>query len=67
MRVIIDGARCTGALNCADLAPGAFRAGPDGRAIAIDPPGASDIELLEAAENCPTGAITVTVEPERSR
>lgn len=59
MRITIDATRCTGALNCADLAPSAFRAGPNGRGVVIEPPGASETELLEAAANCPTGAIVV--------
>lgn len=59
MRIAIDDERCTGALNCLDMAPGAFRTGRDGRAAVVEVPVASATALREAVENCPTGAISV--------
>lgn len=57
-RVTVDRGRCMGSGICTALAPGLFRMdgershGPDGEC-------APDESLVDAADSCPAGAITV--------
>ncbi len=57
LTVRIDRKVCVGTSNCAEAAPAAYEmdehAAPHGR------DGASDEEILQGAEACPVGAITV--------
>lgn len=57
--VEIDRDVCMGSGNCLYAAPGAFELDADGIASVIDPAAASTDELLAAARQCPTGAISV--------
>lgn len=53
---------CIGAASCVVLAPTVFELDSDGKAI-IKPgslEGVDDQALMEAAQSCPTGAITIT-------
>ena len=57
-RIVIDGSLCSGFGTCAELAPGQLEVGPDGIArarvgVADDP------AVLDAAAQCPMGAIAV--------
>jgi ferredoxin len=57
-RIVIDGSLCSGFGTCAELAPDQFELGPDG--IAKTRVGESDDpNVLEAAAQCPMGAIAV--------
>lgn len=56
-RIQIDRSLCSGFGSCVDAAPGAFALGDDG--IAIVREGGPDDGVLEAANGCPMGAITV--------
>lgn len=57
-RIIIDREVCSGFGACADAAPRTFALGGDG--IATAPPHTDDLAgALEAARQCPMGAITV--------
>jgi len=57
-RIEIDRSLCSGFGSCTDLAPEVFELGPD--AIATVRTGeTSDPAVLEAADACPMGAITV--------
>jgi ferredoxin len=52
---VIDTAACAGHGDCADIAPDVFRV--DDVAVVIGT--ADDDTILDAAEACPSGAITV--------
>ena len=57
-RIVIDGSLCSGFGTCAELAPDQFEVGPDG--IALARVGESDDRaVLDAAAQCPMGAIAV--------
>ena len=57
-RIVIDGSLCSGFGTCAELAPDQFEVGPDG--IAAARVGESDDpNVLEAAAQCPMGAIAI--------
>ena len=60
MRVTIDEDRCTACGDCWDLCSSVFRLGDPGVAEVIaDPSTACWSCVLEAAEDCPEGAISV--------
>ena len=48
---------------CMQAAPGAFRIGDDGLAVAVEPSGGSSSssagEIAEAADSCPMAAIAI--------
>lgn len=56
----VQHARCIGSKVCLSAAPGVFHIDYDNTALVIDPEAASEQELVDAARNCPTRAITVT-------
>lgn len=63
MKITVDRDRCVGAGMCALTSPALFDQSPDdGRVILRDPSPGPDAEpeAREAAEFCPSGAITVT-------
>lgn len=57
MKIIIDENRCIGSGNCVHIAPRVFALNELRIATVMDPHGAEDSILLEAAENCPVEAI----------
>jgi ferredoxin len=57
-RIEIDRSLCSGFGSCADLAPEIFEVGPDGIA-ALRIGESDDLGVLDAADSCPMGAITV--------
>lgn len=58
--VRVERARCIGSKCCTHTAPGTFRLGRDNVATVVDPDGEPPEVVRQAAEECPTGAITVT-------
>jgi ferredoxin len=57
-QIVIDQSLCSGFGACAELAPDVIELGPDG--IATLRVGTSaDPRVLDAADSCPMGAITV--------
>lgn len=50
---------CCGNGLCADLAPDVFMLDSKQKAVVLDPDAAPADVLIEAAENCPCGAIVV--------
>ena len=58
-RIDVDPARCVSNAMCLALAPGVFAHNDNYQSEAVDPAGGSLAEILEAARNCPTEAITV--------
>lgn len=59
VRVTVDPDLCIGSGTCVHLAPGSFDLDDDGVASPIEPPLASEEDLLRAARSCPTAAINV--------
>jgi ferredoxin len=55
----IDRSLCTGYAECAGIAPEVFRLGDDSVSMILDPEGADDELILDAARACPVDAITV--------
>ena len=54
-------ARCVGNATCLATAPGVFAHNADRQSEVVDPAGATEEKILDAAVNCPTGAIRVEV------
>ncbi|MBI2059778.1 MAG: ferredoxin [Nitrospirae bacterium] len=59
MKVRVDRALCIGAANCVGIAPAVFKMDKENKAIVLDPKGADDDTVLNAAEACPTQAIVL--------
>ncbi len=56
-RIEIDRDLCIGAASCVVIAEKVFKLDDENKAIVIDPKGADDETILEAAKSCPTLAI----------
>ena len=61
-RIKIDRSLCTGYAECVGIAPEVFQLGRDNVSIVVDPEGADDETILDAARACPVDAITLTDE-----
>ena len=59
--VFVDHSRCVGNAMCLATAPGVFAHNADRQSEVVDPAGDTEEKILEAAFNCPTGAIRVEV------
>ena len=62
VHVEVDRGLCIGSGDCVDTAPDVFRLDEEDKAVVIDPDGAPVDDIVEAAQNCPVSAITVTGE-----
>ena len=62
LRITIDATKCMGSGNCLFWAPGAFDLGDDDVAVVVDPTAATERQILQAVEGCPTQAISVSKE-----
>lgn len=62
VRVEVDRDLCIGSGDCVDTAPDVFELDDEGKAVVIDPDGASTDEIVDAAMNCPVTAILVAGE-----
>ncbi len=60
LHIEVDRRRCVGNAMCLALAPGVFAYNRRRQSEVRDPGGGSREDILEAAENCPTGAIVVS-------
>ena len=58
IEIEVSSARCIAAKSCVYAAEGVFKV-VNGRSTVVDPTAAPLEEILEAAAECPTGAITV--------
>ncbi len=56
----VDHMRCVSNAMCLAIAPGVFAHNEQRQSEVVDPSGGSAEDIIEAAENCPTSAITVT-------
>jgi ferredoxin len=59
LRITVDHGVCMGNGQCVALAPEVFRHNGDRQSEVVDPAGAPENVVLQAAGYCPTGAITV--------
>jgi ferredoxin len=57
--IVVDQDRCVGSSICISIAGEVFALSDDGQAYVRDPAGADLETILEAAEGCPTTAITI--------
>ena len=55
----IDRELCYGFGDCVSAQPDVFELDADEKAVVIDPNGADQDDLIEAASNCPVNAITI--------
>ncbi|MEE9576836.1 MAG: ferredoxin [Gemmatimonadota bacterium] len=62
LNVSVDHSRCVGNAMCLATAPGVFAHNADRQSEVVDPAGDTEEKILEAAFNCPTGAIRVEVD-----
>ena len=60
--ITIDRTRCMGSGNCSFWAPATFDLDDEGLAVVIDPDGDDASKVQNAANGCPTQAITLTAE-----
>lgn len=60
LHIEVDHLCCVGNAMCVALAPGVFAHNESRQSEVRDPEGGSRKDILDAAENCPTGAITVS-------
>jgi ferredoxin len=60
IRIEVDRELCFGFGDCVDTAPKVFALDEGSVAIVVDPDGASYDLIVEAAQNCPVDAITLT-------
>ena len=61
LSISVDHSCCVGNAMCVATAPGMFAHNSDRQSEVVDPGGATEETVLEAATNCPTGAISVKV------
>jgi ferredoxin len=59
LTVTVDKTLCVNNHWCNKNVPGVFREDAGGQAEVADPAGASEASIIDAAENCPVGAIDV--------
>ncbi len=59
LQVEVNRDLCIGAATCVVLAPTVFELDTEGKAIVLDVSSATEQEIMEAAESCPTGAIVI--------
>jgi ferredoxin len=60
VKVQISAEKCMGSGNCLFWAPGAFELGDDGIAFVVDLDAATERQIMQALEGCPTQAISVS-------
>ena len=60
VRIEINRDKCMGSGNCLFWAPGVFELGDDGVSFVLDPAAATERQIMQAVEGCPTQAIVVT-------
>lgn len=59
VNITIDYDRCVGTAMCKAFAKKTFGLNEKGLAVVVDPPGDDTDRIVNAAEQCPMGAITV--------
>jgi ferredoxin len=59
LEIRVDHGLCVGNAQCVGLAPNVFRHNDNRQSEVVDPAGAPEELILNAAGSCPTGAIEV--------
>jgi ferredoxin len=59
MRIEVDREKCIGAGNCVEIAPTVFQLDDEKKAVVLDADSVDRDTLIEAADVCPTLAITI--------
>lgn len=57
--ITVDQAKCVGSTTCLNTARATFALDESGKSSVVNPQGDSEGAVIEAAESCPVGAITV--------
>lgn len=60
MKVVVDKNLCIGCVLCADLAPASFQMNDELKSEAREEVVVDEVKAKEAAESCPTKAITLS-------
>ena len=59
LRIRVDHNVCVGNAMCESIAPQVFDLNANRQSAAVNPAGATEAKIVEAAENCPVSAIFV--------
>lgn len=59
LRITVDQAKCVGSTTCINTAQATFALDQSGKSSVMNPHGNPETVVIEAAESCPVGAITV--------
>lgn len=59
MKIVVNRGKCIAAANCIGIAPKVFALDGARKAFVVDSTGADESALVEAAEVCPTEAISL--------
>lgn len=60
MKIEVKKDLCISAASCVAIAPGVFQLDQEGKAYLVDPAGANEATILEAAKSCPVQCIILT-------
>ena len=59
LRISVDQNKCVGSTTCINTARATFALDESSKSSVVNPQGDTEAVILEAAEGCPVGAITV--------
>ena len=59
LQIIVDRDLCIGAASCVGVAPEVFELDADDKSVVINPEGADDETIVQAAQACPQDAISL--------
>lgn len=60
MKIVVEREECIGCGNCVDIAPDVFELDEEGLSKVVNPAGADDDTIREAAESCPVDCIILS-------